>query len=69
MGSGNRRRTLFLSYEVRLCWPSANRIEYVDGSQAKIPLIIVKANNDREYDFECYAPFESPEELTNDNYE
>jgi hypothetical protein len=67
--ASSQNRICVVSYEFRLCWPSESRIEYVDGSQAKIPLIIVKANNDRDFDFECYDLFDSPEELTNGNYE
>jgi hypothetical protein len=69
-GPGRPKPNMFLSYEFRLCWPLGKKIEYANGGEAKIPLIIVKLTSDRVQNFECYDVFCSPTERTDsDGYE
>lgn len=64
-----RRRAALLSYECRLCWPENYKICRVDGSEIKIPLVVVRGTDDPEYEFSCYGILTSPTERNEEGFE
>jgi hypothetical protein len=57
-----QRRAAVLGFEFRLCWPPENHIKRADGSEFKLPLIVVKGTSDPNQGFGCFDILYRPDE-------
>jgi hypothetical protein len=65
-GRRTQRHSVLIQYEFRLCWPAEYHIIYSGGTDAQIPLIIVKGTS-AEWEPSCYDILTSAEERTGDD--
>jgi hypothetical protein len=57
-----QKRAALLCFEFRLCWPPENHIKRADGSEFKLPLIIVKGSSDPNQTYGCFDILCRPDE-------
>jgi hypothetical protein len=70
-GPGRKKPAVSLHFEVRLCWPEKFKIFRSDGSELKIPIIIVKATDGilQNEPFACFDLLISPDEIAAGYYD
>jgi hypothetical protein len=57
-----QNRKALLAFEFRLCWPPEYHIKRADGSEFKLPLIIVMGTSDPNQEFSCFDFLRRPDE-------